>query len=283
MKITLLLLPLSLASGTPVHAEGEAVPPAPVLSATELPATVLPHCLYGFDPHDPIVEPWPQGPQPTGYRLSSPLELHLLRWLGFEAGDVVTAVNGQPLGSAERHYAARKATQGATTCSWSVLRGEQHGVVQATIRPGPGSPELVLSRDGDGLPRELSRDAVWQRLSNPYAFGRYASVLAMRADDGVYAVDKGMVALMRDLGFQPLDHHLAIGGEPLDGGRAMLEGLGHLLTDKKVRWEYRRGGQLEHITLVIRGDAVDLPGGVSPAEPEELELPSMDEEGQGAD
>jgi hypothetical protein len=270
-RLAVLLMALNPITSAAQDHEPAADPP--VLSSTSLPASVLPHCLYGLDPHDQAVQPWPKGPEPRGYRVTPSTHLHLLGWLGFEAGDILTSVNEQPLGSAEDHFQARRVTQDARTCRWGILRAETPAVLETTITPTTPS-ELVLERDGDGLPTVLSREAVWQRLSNPYAFGRYASVLAMSADDGVYAVDKGLVALMGDLGFQPLDHHLSIAGVPLTGGVSVLEGLEHLLTDKKVRWEYQRGGQKHSVTFVLRGDAVALPRAEPPSAPAMLELPA---------
>jgi hypothetical protein len=262
MRLAFLLLPLL----SPSLAQDRA-------AAIRLPSTVLPHCLYGLDPHDPAVQPWPKGPAPVGYRLDPATQLHLLTWLGFQPGDLLTAVNGQPLGGAENHFSARKATDRDATCTWTVQRGDQQLQLQAEITPDRPS-ELVLERDADGLPKRLSRAAAWQRLSNPYAFGRYASVLAMGADDGVYAVDKGLVALLTDLGFQPLDHHISIGGVTTSGGQQVLDGLGHLLTDRKVRWEFRRGGQVRTIDVVLEGEPVALPAWGQVAAPGEMALPS---------
>ncbi len=254
MRLPALLALLSLADAQ----EQPAGPP--VLSSTALPVQVMPHCLYGLDPHAAAVEAWPNGPEPRGYRVEPGSPLHLLRWLGLLEGDVITAVNGEPLGTAERHYAARQATHAATTCRWSVLRGDQPGVVEATL--SPGEPQaLVLERDEAGMPSRLSRAALLQRLSDPYAFGPYASMLAMAADDGVYFVDKGLVALASELGFQPLDHHVELGGITTASGRTTMEALTHLLTDPSVTWRFRRAGELQTLELVIEGDPVPLPGG----------------------
>jgi hypothetical protein len=271
LRLALLLLPLapSVRAEDPVRAE------PPVLASGQVPASVLPHCLYGLDPHAQAVQPWPSGPNPVGYRLEPASRLHLLTWLGFEAGDLLLAVNGHALGGAEHHFAARKATAGAASCAWTVQRDDARGEIRVDITPDPRQ-ELVLERDADGMPKRLSRAAIWQRLSNPYAFGRYASVLAMGADDGVYAVDKGLVSLMTDLGFQPLDHHLGIGGVDTTSGQKVLEGLGHLLTDDKLRWEFRRGGQVRTLTLRIEGDPVALPAWGASATPPRMELPSED-------
>jgi hypothetical protein len=250
---------LPLVCCAPLRAQEAEFSTATVLASTTMPETVLPHCLFGLDPHDQAVQPWPKGPEPSGYRIDPSTPLHLLTWLGFARGDILTAVNGSTLGTAEHHYLARQSTHGADSCSWTVQRGEQRGEVRTKITPAD-TQDLVLERDSDGLPVRLSRAAVWRRLSNPYAFGRYPSVMAMAADDGVYAVDKGVVSLMTDLGFQPLDHHLSIGGVSLTNGQRLLEGVGHLLTDRKVRWEFRRSGELQTITIVIEGDSVALPG-----------------------
>ncbi len=252
------LLALSSLSSAPLQAAPGDAPGPDVLASTSLPAHVLPHCLYGLDPHDKAVQAWPAGPLPRGYRVAPSTQLHLLSWLGFREGDIIASVNDLPLGTAEHHYAARLATQGATHCRWSILRDDLPGVVEATITPG-STQALVLERDDQGRPTRLSRAALHQRLSDPYAFGPYASMLAMAADQGVYVVDKGLVALMAELGFQPLDHHLSIADVGLDGGRALLEGLAHLLTDPQLDWTYQRGGQTTTLELRFDGDAVALP------------------------
>jgi len=243
----------------PLLASEPSAPEAPtVVASTAVPAQVLPHCLFGLDPHDSAVQAWPAGPEPTGYRVEPSSRLHLLAWLGFEDGDILTAVNDLPLGSAERHYAARQATQQATTCRWSILRDDLPAVIEATITPGT-TQQLVLERDAQGMPARLSRATLLQRLSDPYAYGPYASMLAMGADDGVYIVDKGLVALVTELGFQPLDHHLTLAGVSLTGGRTVLEGLAHLLTDPTVGWSYRRGGKALTLEIAIEGDPVEPP------------------------
>ncbi len=250
---------LPLLSCAPAQAEPRSGTTAPVVASTSLPSQVLPHCLYGLDPHDQAVQAWPAGPDPQGYRLEPSTPLHLLSWLGFRDEDILTGVNGLPLGSAEHHYVARLATQAATHCRWEVLRGDQAAVVEATITLSQ-TQALVLERDAGGMPTRLSRAALHQRLSDPYAFGRYASMLAMPADDGVYLVDKGLVALVGELGFQPLDHHIAMAGVTLGGGRAVLEGLTHLLTDPELSWTYRRGGQVQTLSIHIDGEPLVLPG-----------------------
>jgi hypothetical protein len=219
---------------------------------------VLPHCLYGLDPHDASVEPWPSGPEPQGYRVAPSSRLHLLSWLGFQGGDIVTAVNDLPLGSAERHYAARQATREATTCFWSVHRGDQRILIEADITPGQAA-ELVLERDEVGNPIRLSRAALLQRLSDPYAYGRYPSMLAMGASDGVYMVDKGMVALVRELGFQPLDHHLEIAGVELRTGLSVVAGLELMLTEPRATWRYSRRGQTHSLDIQLEGEPLSLP------------------------
>ncbi len=253
MRVTAMLALL------PLFAARESSPSATEPSASvSLPAQVLPHCLYGLDPHAAAVQPWPTGPEPRGYRLEPSSPTHLLSWLGFRKDDVLTAVNDQPLGTAEHHYAARQATQAATTCRWSIQREGQPAVLEATIAPDP-SQELVLERDPQGVATRLSRVALLQRLSDPYAYGPYPSMLAMGADPGVYMVDKGMVSLAADLGFQPLDHHIAIGEVQLSGGKSVLEGLRLLLTEPEQSWTFRRGGELRTVTLRIEGDPVVLP------------------------
>jgi hypothetical protein len=228
------------------------------LASRALPAAVLPHCLYGLDPHDSSVQPWPKGPEPQGYEIELSSRLHLLSWLGFQRGDIVTAVNEQPLGSAEHHYAARQATREATTCRWRVTRGERTGVIEATITPDEADV-LVLERDEAGMPTRLSRAALLRRISDPYAFGRYPSMLAMGADNGVYMVDKGMVALVRDLGFQPLDHHIDIAGVEQRNGLTVLAAMELLLTEPRAAWRYSRGGQVRSLDISIEGEPFALP------------------------
>ena len=118
LRLALLLLPL-LSS---VRAEEPVQAGTTVLASNSVPASVLPHCLYGLDPHAQAVQPWPSGPEPVGYRLEPASRLHLLTWLGFESGDLVLAVNGHALGGAEHHFAARKATAGASHCAWTIRR-----------------------------------------------------------------------------------------------------------------------------------------------------------------
>ncbi len=240
---------------TALHAQEDSSVQLATERRATFPSSVLPHCLYGFDPHDPAIQPWPKGPVPDGYRLTPISKLHLLAQLGFEKDDLVITINGFALGTAERHFLARRGIQDAQTCRWEIRRGETALSVEATIQPGP-EPTLVLERNKDGEAVELSREAVWGRLSNPYAFGRYPSAMAMSADDGVYAIDKGLVALMRDLDFEPLDHHHDIAGVALRGGRDVLDGLELMLTQKKVRWNYSRRGELRVRTFVLRGDVV---------------------------
>lgn len=267
-SLLLLLLPAAL------HAqEGEEAPAAPEAApAIDLPSAVLPHCLYGFDPHDQAVRPWPKGPVPEGYLLNPSSKLHLLALVGFEAEDVVVSVNGYPVGTAERHYEARRAVQGTFDCAWEVRRGDATHTLRATIHPG-GEPPLVLDRNKDGEATKLSRIALWARLSNPYAFGRYPSMLAMAADDGVYAIDKGLVALMRDLDFEQLDHHREIAGVALRGGRDVLAALELTLTEAKVRWKYSRRGEARTRVFVLEGDVIEIEDRADVAEPKELELP----------
>lgn len=222
------------------------------------PAQVLPDCTHGLDPHDPAVQPWPRGPAPEGYRLSPPSQLHLLAFLGFVRDDLLLAVNDLPLGSAARLDAAWRATEGAAACRWRVRRGDAELTLAATI--APGEPEvLVRERGPDGLATRASRRALWQRLSDPYAWGRYPSTWAMSAEDGVYAVDDALQALLADLGLRPLDHLVQADGTPLRGGQDLAAALGRMLTEPAVTWSLRRGGQALTLALAIEGPPIALP------------------------
>ncbi len=235
-----------------------APPTIPPAFTIDLPAPLLPHCLYGLDPHDEAVRPHPRGPAAQGYRISPGNRLHLLRYLGFERGDLLRSVNGAPLGTAERYYAARQAIEGHTTCSWLLLREGQQLHLQANIVQQE-APPLVLERDARGTATAVSRQTLWQRLSDPYALGRYSSVLAMRFEDGVYVVDSGLQALMAELGFDPLDHHQLIDDQPLLSSLDLLLGLESMLSRDRVRWQIQRDGEELTVELEIRGGAIPLP------------------------
>lgn len=243
----LTLLPLALAD----LAVGPAAVPA-------FPAQVLPHRLHGLDPPDDAVLPHPGGPHPRGYRVKPPDALHLLSFLGFERGDLLTAVNGMPLGSAEQGHAARGALEGVTACRWTVERGSAVLTLEATITPGEPA-QLVQARDPQGLATRLSRVALWQRLSDPYAFGRYPSMLALPTEAGLFAVDNGLQALLEDLGLRPLDHLVAADGQPLGGGLDVAAALARMLTEPSVTWDLRREGRPLTLALAIDGPPVAMP------------------------
>ncbi|MFH1464549.1 MAG: hypothetical protein ABIO70_09185 [Pseudomonadota bacterium] len=239
-----------------VLAEPAATPEPPLPPA--FPAQVLPHCLYGLDPHDEAVRPHPGGPHPRGYRVRPPGALHLLAFLGFERGDLLTAVNGLPLGTAEQGFAARRALEGVDACRWAVERDGAALTLAASIIPGAPQP-LVLAQDAQGLAARLGRVALWQRLSDPYAYGRYPSLLAVQTEAGVFALDDGLQALLADLGLRPLDHLIAADGLPLTGGLDVATALGRMLTEPSVSWNLERGGRPLTLTLAIEGSPVALP------------------------
>jgi hypothetical protein len=88
--------------------------------APVLPDRLLPHCLYGLDPHANGVMVRLRGE--PGYRLRlGPFDLRA--WMGFQNGDTLLAVNGHTLGGPEDWFEARKVVEGVRECDWTVVRG----------------------------------------------------------------------------------------------------------------------------------------------------------------
>lgn len=94
-------------------------PAAVPAQARVLSDRLLPHCLYGLDPHANGVLTRLQDAPGYGLRVAA---FDLRAWMGFQTGDTLVEVNGHRLGGAEDWYRARQGVEGARLCDWTILR-----------------------------------------------------------------------------------------------------------------------------------------------------------------
>ena len=136
-------------------------PPAAYARA-EVPAVILPHCLWGIDPHLQGVEV-----VDGGYLLSMS-GAHALRYAGFEDGDEVQGVLDLPLGTAADWAAARTASAGVTECWWTVQRDGSPRRIAAALVDAPLPAATRIRADGVA---EVSRGAIAVALTDPHRRG----------------------------------------------------------------------------------------------------------------
>jgi hypothetical protein len=123
--------------------------PAPTIDQeVQISAAILPHCLYGIDPHARGVHV-NNGDDPTALTVR-PQGLHALRLAGLMERDRVRTVNGFPLGTPEQWVEAWNGTRNVPTCIWEVTTTAKiPWTLKVHIQPAAPTTQPIRKIEGE--------------------------------------------------------------------------------------------------------------------------------------